>query len=765
MADDKLVLTAELVDKYSGALRDMTKATNQFKDLLKGAHTEGSKAAIEQAKRQKELTEQFVETGRKIREIVTPSFAAMGIGIVGAGEAMAAVIEKLKAAGENFYKVQGALSRTGLSLPQLETYSRALSKITGQSLDASRDQMSNLGEVAAKLSRSYSPMIAALESQFNNLNPLIKKMAQDGGAQAIDDFIEYYESHPAPPDQQRKLLSAMGLNPDLANATTEQLRKAIEESAEWVGKHPPINQQLAEQLHKVFEDLNDSVDGFQSKIVTAFGPETIAVVKFFANFIEHLGEDIKKSLELPSFFWTDPGSVPDYVRRFLSIEPKQPNRDHKMHSAPSEPIPYRGLKRKTFGPVYDPTAFIEGGGGSDIENIMSRSVKSGMLEAFREWFASVQSPSGGFQNASFGPAGAAARGFGGAGYGVMPGGGHQLLARALGMDTGTPGVGPGRGTVGPGGDPRGLAGFIRDTAARYGVDPDTAIAVAKSEGLGGYIGDGGTSFGAYQLHMGGGLGDEFMRDTGLDPRDPRNERAMIVWTLKNAHRTGWGPYHGARNSGIGPRAGLGGMVNGTTGSQLGRSNPYSHIGGLLSMDGKKYRWGSGGGGFASMPFGDYPITPGTIGSWGQAHGALGINNNAMFDPLLHRMRQGIELHSGSSDALITEGCMAIAGAQWPELKARVLAMIRDKGSAYLHLGADGASITPYKPGQRNLLSNGAAAGMTSGRHTVEGNASVNVAFQNAPAGAKAYMKYGGMFKSGSVDWGHPMSPSNSGGEP
>jgi hypothetical protein len=36
-------------------------------------------------------------------------------------------------------------------------------------------------------------------------------------------------------------------------------------------------------------------------------------------------------------------------------------------------------------------------------------------------------------------------------------------------------------------------------------------------------------------------------------------------------------------------------------------------------------------------------------------------------------------------------------------------------------------------------------------------------FGAAPAGAKAFMKYGGMFKSGMVDWGHPIPASNPGG--
>jgi hypothetical protein len=52
----------------------------------------------------------------------------------------------------------------------------------------------------------------------------------------------------------------------------------------------------------------------------------------------------------------------------------------------------------------------------------------------------------------------------------------------------------------------------------------------------------------------------------------------------------------------------------------------------------------------------------------------------------------------------------------------------------------------------------------SGTQKVEGDASLKIAFENAPAGAKAYMQYGGMFKSAKVDWGHPMSPSDPGGD-
>lgn len=47
--------------------------------------------------------------------------------------------------------------------------------------------------------------------------------------------------------------------------------------------------------------------------------------------------------------------------------------------------------------------------------------------------------------------------------------------------------------------------LIRSLAPQYGVDPQAALAVAAQEGLSGGVGDNGTSFGPFQLHVGGAL--------------------------------------------------------------------------------------------------------------------------------------------------------------------------------------------------------------------------------------------------------------------
>ena len=118
-----------------------------------------------------------------------------------------------------------------------------------------------------------------------------------------------------------------------------------------------------------------------------------------------------------------------------------------------------------------------------------------------------------------------------------------------------------------------IEGVIREEAALRGIDPDTAVAVYRTEGAGAYqstvprTGSGSlngreASFGPYQLYVGGGLGNEYQQATGRDlTRD--NTRAGITnqirFSLDAATRPGgWGPWYGARNNGIPNSAGLSG---------------------------------------------------------------------------------------------------------------------------------------------------------------------------------------------------------------
>ena len=94
--------------------------------------------------------------------------------------------------------------------------------------------------------------------------------------------------------------------------------------------------------------------------------------------------------------------------------------------------------------------------------------------------------------------------------------------------------------------------LIRSEAIKRGIDPDQAMRVARSEGF-----RPGTwqsnvynkgvrepSYGPFQLYMGGGLGNAFMKAYNEDPRDPSTVQDQVRFALDYAKRAGWSPWHG-----------------------------------------------------------------------------------------------------------------------------------------------------------------------------------------------------------------------------
>lgn len=103
--------------------------------------------------------------------------------------------------------------------------------------------------------------------------------------------------------------------------------------------------------------------------------------------------------------------------------------------------------------------------------------------------------------------------------------------------------------------------YIRAAAAKVGINPDDAMRAARSEGFNQFTSGipGETSYGAFQLHVtpggrGGHLGDQFQKQTGLNPADPNNERQTIDFALDWVSRHGWDPngtgFHGPTNTGM-----------------------------------------------------------------------------------------------------------------------------------------------------------------------------------------------------------------------
>jgi hypothetical protein len=126
---------------------------------------------------------------------------------------------------------------------------------------------------------------------------------------------------------------------------------------------------------------------------------------------------------------------------------------------------------------------------------------------------------------------------------------------------------------------------------------------------------------------------------------------------------------------------------------------YQH--GVGTIGGAQFHWGSGTPGkYWSIPYGDYPVTPDApTGAWAQGAGAIPLSNNVIPDPLLHRNRIGIMIHSGSApdlDTLYTQGCFKVAPSEWPAVRSEILAEAK-QGPLYLHVAPGGVAAFTNTP--------------------------------------------------------------------
>ena len=114
--------------------------------------------------------------------------------------------------------------------------------------------------------------------------------------------------------------------------------------------------------------------------------------------------------------------------------------------------------------------------------------------------------------------------------------------------------------------------IITNEALLRGMDPTIALKIANAEGLGsteyqssvprqgkGSFEGRQDSYGPFQLYLGGGLGNEFEKSTGLKLRDANDLEGItkqIQFGLDKAATNGWGAWYGRKPAGVGKRDGL-----------------------------------------------------------------------------------------------------------------------------------------------------------------------------------------------------------------
>ncbi|MBY5657188.1 hypothetical protein [Rhizobium leguminosarum] len=222
-----------------------------------------------------------------------------------------------------------------------------------------------------------------------------------------------------------------------------------------------------------------------------------------------------------------------------------------------------------------------------------------------------------------------------------------------------------------------IASYISQAAAKRGIDPDIALRVAKSEGglkswnLQSTFMKNGVqepSFGPFQLYKGGGLGNDFMRKTGLDPALAANGPAGVDFALDHASKKGWGAWYGAGKAGIGNFDGIG--ANPGMGSAADAVSKLAGSAGAATKGLDTFGGGLGkiGSALSNSSFPAAPAAPGGGGGGGLFGWLSGLFGD--FKPV---GPQATLAASGGISGLFADGTnyapggMAIVGERGPEL--------------------------------------------------------------------------------------------------
>ncbi|NEI60909.1 hypothetical protein [Rhizobium leguminosarum] len=253
-----------------------------------------------------------------------------------------------------------------------------------------------------------------------------------------------------------------------------------------------------------------------------------------------------------------------------------------------------------------------------------------------------------------------------------------------------------------------IASYITKAATQRGIDPNTALKVARSEGgldswnlQSGYIKNGvrEPSFGPYQLYTNGGLGNQFMAKTGLDPRLAANGPAGVDFALDHAAKNGWGSWYGAAKVGVGKWDGIG--TGGNVGGAADAVNKLANSAGAATkgLD----TLGGGLGKIGSALSGtSFPAAPAASGGGG---GGLFSWLSGLFGGFKPIGAQATLAASGRITGLFADGTESAPGG---------LAIVGERGRELVNLPRGSQVVPNHRTESMLAAANGNSAGANRG---------------------------------------------------
>jgi Phage tail lysozyme len=494
---DVMRLVAEVVDKFSGPMKQMRRAMSDMADGTKTAHGEAAKAAREHAKHLKELHERFAKVRETAVDLVTPAFAAVGIAGLSATEAIKSLVEQSRKFAETGRMLEMVGNRSGMSAAKI----RELDEVAAQAGISVEDMNKGLSEMGEFLDLTSKNMPEAL-AKWNTMPLALQKIgkamvgaSRDQAAQMAIGFLPKMTDK----GQRRQFLALLGLPEDFASFSNKQLAEIFESASKWTVKHP-FSAEEAERADAAWRKLGSTFRGIQVDLQNMTAPSITEGVDTIRKFLDDpstvkgVADEIKTEIDdvkslytllrgsydlaqkLNPFSKGNTGTPEDKPNVFSPLNWGYDLHQFMMH--PSTTIPGAPNADNHWSPAQmlregmSPVSYTTGSSsGGDAEKMLRLGVKEGVLDALREWMADKSAPGGGggngFTNASFEPGGG-----GGGGPSFRDANGFKVLHGGGGGDGGSVPAGSGPKPGGMKGGKRDVAKIMRDEWKRAGMTDD-----------------------------------------------------------------------------------------------------------------------------------------------------------------------------------------------------------------------------------------------------------------------------------------------------
>jgi len=284
--DETLRLVAEVVNKWSGPLRDMRRDLQSMARHVKDTHAQGAKSAKEHTDSFHHLRRAADSVKDAVTEGVRPAMVAFGVTSLTVAGAVAAVSAAVKDFSGSSRDLKFASRELGFTINQLRELD-ALSKRIGSSPDAMRGGLATFANHMEQLRRHRGTLQQFFVSQHDlNVRTFGEELSHvRDNAQALDRTLQFLDRiHD--PQQRRNFLSALGLDPNLARLSAAELAAALKDIRKDIGDLSDAAVDKGLKAQKAFDRLGDSIKRLKEEIGVDFAPKIADAADAVRKFLE-----------------------------------------------------------------------------------------------------------------------------------------------------------------------------------------------------------------------------------------------------------------------------------------------------------------------------------------------------------------------------------------------------------------------------------------------------------------------------------------------